>query len=211
MFVKAKHYIGNFFKKSRSVNNKPLNPVSLIIIIIVDLFILFNVFAGLDNISRWHISPSEAYPCISEWKNYRDDKQGNDQDYNLIESALSSDSRQSNIERASLDNNKDRLGTVSPICLNYGELKDKLNIPTYRLIKQNIDKKKENISSLERANTSIRSQYDSTLLEKIAGQNSGQSINNVSAEKAKQTLAQNKTSIASLKTEVSVLKQSLTK
>jgi ABC-type multidrug transport system fused ATPase/permease subunit len=209
MFVKAKRFIGRFFRKSRSVNNKPLNPVSLIVIIIVDLFILFNVFAGLDNISRWHISPSEAYPCISEWQNYRDPKQGNDKDYNLIASALNNESRQPNIDRANLSNDKDRLGKVSPICLNYSELKDKVNIPAYRSIEQSIDKKKEKISSLEQSSASIRSQYDSTLLEKIAGQNSGQSINNVSAEKAKQTLAQNKVNIATLKTEITVLKEGL--
>ena len=127
MFVKAKRFIGKFFKKSRSINNKPLNPVSLIVIIIVDLFILFNVFTGLDNISKWHISPSEAYPCISEWRNYRDPKQVSDKDYNLIASALNSESRQTNIERANLNNDKDRLGNVSPICLNYAELQDKVN------------------------------------------------------------------------------------
>jgi hypothetical protein len=217
MFVKAKRFIGRFFRKSRSVNNKPLNPVSLIVIIIVDLFILFNVFAGLDNISRWHISPSEAYPCISEWQNYRDPKQGNDKDYNLIASALNSESRQPNIdspletlrERANLSNDKDRLGKVSPICLNYAELKDKVNIPAYRSIEKSIDQKKDKIVGLEQSSASIRSQYDSTLLEKIAGQNSGQSINNVSAEKAKQTLAQNKVNIATLKTEITVLKQGL--
>ncbi len=209
MFVKAKRFIGNFFKKSRSVNNKPLNPVSLIVIIIVDLFILFNVFTGLDNISRWHISPSEAYPCISEWENYRDPKQSSDKDYNLVASALNRDSDWATVKRRSLSNNKDRLGKVSPICLNYAELKDKLNIPGYRSIEQSITKKQEKISSLEQSSANIRSQYDSTLLEKIAGQKSNQSINNVSAEKAKQTLAQNKASIATLKTEITVQKESL--
>ncbi len=209
MFVKAKRFIAKFFKKSRSVNNKPLNPVSLIIIIVVDLFILFNVFAGLDNISRWHLSPSEAYPCISEWQNYRDPKQGNDKDYNLIASALIPKSEQTMSNGNSLNNYKDRLGDVSTICLNYAELQDKVNIPAYRSIEQSIDKKKEKISSLEQSSASIRSQYDSTLLEKIAGQNSGQSINNVTAEKAKQTLAQNKVNIATLKTEITVLQEGL--
>jgi hypothetical protein len=209
MFVKAKRFISRFFKKSRSVNNKPLNPVSLIVIIIVDLFILFNVFAGLDNISRWHISPSEAYPCISEWESYRDPKQGNDKDYNLIAAALNNEFRQTALERANLYNDKDRLGKVSPICLNYAELKDKVNIPAYRSIEKSIDQKKDKIVGLEQSSASIRSQYDSTLLEKIAGQNSGQSINNVSAEKAKQTLAQNKVSISTLNTEITALKAGL--
>ena len=209
MFVKAKRFISNFLRRSRSVNNKPLNPVSLIVIIIVDLFILFNVFTGLDQISHWHLSPSEAYPCMSEWKSYRDAKQPNDQDYNLIASTLTNELRQTALERASLNYDKDRLGTVSSICLNYAEFKDKLNIPAYRSIEQSINKKRGQIASLEQASASIRSQYDSTLLEKIAGQNSNRSINNVNAEKAKQTLAQNKASITTLKAEITVLKQSL--
>ena len=209
MFVKAKRFISKFFKKSRSVDNKPLNPVSLIVIIIVDIFILSNVFIGLDNISRWHISPSEAYPCVSEWRNYRDDKQIGDKEYNLIASALSPKSEQTANNRDSLNNYKDRLGDVSTICLNYSKLQDNVNIPAYRSIEQNIDNKRSKISNLEQSNTSIRSQYDSTLLEKIAGQKSNQSINGVSAEKAKQTLAQNKASIATLKTEMAVLKEGL--
>ena len=172
MFTRARRFVGNFFKKSRSVNNKPLNPLSLIVIIIVDLFILFNVFAGLDNISRWHISPTEAYPCISDWEKYRDPNQKNDsalrtlreRDYQIISSALDRESRQPNI-----DNRQDRLGNVSPICLNYGQLKDKVNTPANKTIQESIDRKQTKISSLEQANNSIRSQYDSALLEKIAG------------------------------------------
>jgi ABC-type multidrug transport system fused ATPase/permease subunit len=209
MFVKAKRFIARFFKKSRSIDNKLLNPVSLIVIIIVDIFILSNVFIGLDNISRWHITPSEAYPCVSEWRNYRDDKQADGKDYNLIASALSPKSEQTASNRNSLNNYKDRLGDVSTICLNYAELQDKVNIPAYRSIEQSIDNKQNKVASLEQANVSIRSQYDSTLLEKIAGQKANQSINNVSAEKAKQTLAQNKVSITAFEKEITVLKESL--
>jgi predicted RNA-binding Zn-ribbon protein involved in translation (DUF1610 family) len=227
MFTKAQRFINNFFKKSRSVNNKPLNPLSLIVIIIVDLFILFNVFAGLENISRWHISPAEAYPCVSDWKSYRNPKQTNDRDYNVVASVLgrgldqsgfrSPDSMtqgrssESNFKQNSLANERDRLGKVSLICLNYAELKDLVNISANRSIQQSINQKNTKISTLEQSNTSIRSQYDSTLLEKIAGQNSNQSINTVSAAKAKQTLAQNKISITNLTTEVSALKENLIK
>ena len=224
MFTRARRFAGNFFKKSRSINNKPLNPFSLIVIIIVDLFILFNVFAGLDQIGRWHISPVEAHPCVSNWKKYRNSKQTSDRDYKIITSALGgldrsgfkapvsmTDSRssQSNFKQNLLDNEQYRLGKVSPICLNYAELKDRVNTPANRSIQQSINQKQTKIASLEQANNSIRSQYDSTLLEKIAGQNSNQSINTVSAAKAKQTLAQNKISITNLTAEVSALKESL--
>jgi ABC-type multidrug transport system fused ATPase/permease subunit len=213
MFTRARRFVDNFFKKSRSINKKPLNPLSLIVIIIVDLFILFNVFAGLDQISRWQLSPTQAYPCISDWENYRDSKQKKDsarrtlreRDYRIISSALDRESRQ-----PSIDNQQDRLGNVSPSCLNYAQLKDQVNIPANQTIQQSITQKQTKISSLEQANSSIRSQYDSTLIEKIAGQNSSQSINTVSAAKAKQTLAQNKISITNFTTEISALKQSLT-
>jgi predicted RNA-binding Zn-ribbon protein involved in translation (DUF1610 family) len=211
MFARLRRFINQFFRKSRSINNKPLNAVSLVVVIIVDIFILFNVFSGLDNISQWHISPSQAYPCVSEWKSYRESKKPNDRNYDVLALALNTDFNLSGFEDNYRNGEKDRLGKVSPICLNYAELKDKVNRPENKKTKLDIDRKEQKISSLEQANSSIRSQYDSTLLEKIAGQGSNQSINTVSAEKAKQTLEQNKISISNLKKEISVLKDNLLK
>jgi predicted RNA-binding Zn-ribbon protein involved in translation (DUF1610 family) len=211
MFARLRRFINQFFRKSRSINNKPLNAVSLVVVIIVDIFILFNVFSGLDNISQWHISPSQAYPCVSEWKSYRESKKPNDRNYDVLALALNTDFNLSGFEDNYRNGEKDRLGKVSPICLNYAELKDKVNRPENKKTKLDIDRKEQKISSLEQANSNIRSQYDSTLLEKIAGQGSNQSINTVSAEKAKQTLEQNKISISNLKKEISVLKDNLLK
>jgi predicted RNA-binding Zn-ribbon protein involved in translation (DUF1610 family) len=211
MFTKIRRFINQFFRKSRSINSKPLNSVSLIVIIVVDIFILFNVFSGLNNISQWHISPSQAYPCISEWKSYRDSKQSNDKNYDVIALALSNNATFHSFNQDYKDAEQDRLGHVSPICLNYAELKDKVDRPENKKVKLNIDQKANKINSLEQANSNIRTQYDSTLLEKMAGQGSSQSINTVSAEKAKQTLDQNKVSISKLKQEILVLKENLTK
>jgi predicted RNA-binding Zn-ribbon protein involved in translation (DUF1610 family) len=205
MFAKARRFIDRFFRKSRSINNKPLNPLSTIVIIIVDLFILFNVFSGLDNISQWHLSPAQAYPCQSEWKNYRDSKQP-DRDYRAVVSVLDRYS-----EKTYAETQTDRLGTVSPICLSYAALQQKIYTPENRKTQQSIAQKYTKIFKLEQENKNIRSQYDSTLLEKIAGQKANNSINNVSAEKAKQTLDQNTASIAALKLESTALKDTLTK
>ncbi|MFO5526378.1 MAG: hypothetical protein ACLBM1_00825, partial [Cuspidothrix sp.] len=71
MFTRIRRLVGQFFNNSRRVNNEPLNKVSLIVIILVDIFILINVFTGLSNISEWHISPYQAYPCYSEWDGYK--------------------------------------------------------------------------------------------------------------------------------------------
>ncbi|MHC5728420.1 MAG: hypothetical protein ACYTXY_30770, partial [Nostoc sp.] len=62
MFARIRRLLSQFFSKSRTINNEPLNKVSLIVIILIDIFILINVFTGLDDISRWYISPTEAYP-----------------------------------------------------------------------------------------------------------------------------------------------------
>jgi predicted RNA-binding Zn-ribbon protein involved in translation (DUF1610 family) len=178
------------------------------VVVCIDLFILYNVFSGLDNISQWHFSPNQAYPCVSEWQNYRDPKKLNDRDYRAVLTALD------NVKEPGFQSNnqftkEDHLGEVSPICENYAGLQDKVNVPENGKTQQTIKQKGEKIANLEQANSSIRSQYDSTLLERIAGQGAGQSINNVSAEKAKQTLEQNKVSIATLKKEIAALKDIL--
>ncbi len=211
MLTRIRRFINRFFRKSRSINNKPLNAVSLIVVIIVDLFILFNVFSGLNNISQWHISPSQAYPCVSEWKGYRDSKEPNNRNYDALILALNTDFNLAGFKQNYQNSEQDRLGKVSPICSVYAELKDKVNRPENKKTKYTIGQKENKISSLEQANSNIRSQYDSTLLEKIAGQGSKQSINTVSAEKAKQTVEQNKESISNLKKEISILRENLLK
>jgi predicted RNA-binding Zn-ribbon protein involved in translation (DUF1610 family) len=210
MFATIKRFINQFFRKSRSVNNKPLNALSLMVVIWIDLFILYNVFSGLDNISQWHVSPTQAYPCVSEWQNYRDPKKLNDRDYRALLPTLD-DVKEPSFQSNNQFTKEDHLGAVSPICETYAGLQDKVNLPENRKTQQTIKQKKEKIANLEQANSSIRSQYDSTLLEKIAGQGANQSINNISAEKAKQTLEQNKVSIATLKTEITALKDILVK
>src|SRR6056297_1862178 len=76
------------FSKARKINNEPLNKVSLIVIIVIDIFILVNVFTGLDDISRWYMSPSQAYPCYSQWQNYRS-QTTTDKDYEIVRSSFS--------------------------------------------------------------------------------------------------------------------------
>jgi hypothetical protein len=209
MFARIRRFLSQFWSQSRTINNEPLNKVSLIVIILIDIFILMNVFTGLDDISRWHISPTEAYPCYSEWQNYRA-KTTKDKDYEIVRLSLSNyqnnqPSFQENYQKAEAGH----LGKVSQTCLQYASYKDKINNPEKQQIIKTIDQKQTKISSLAEANSTIKAQYDSTLLEKIAGQNRQQSINQVSAEKAKQTLEQNNRQISLLKQETSTIKNGL--
>ncbi|MEH2271261.1 MAG: hypothetical protein V7K68_23045, partial [Nostoc sp.] len=165
MFAKIRRILSQFFSKSRTINNEPLNKVSLIVIILIDIFILINVFAGLDDISRWHISPTEAYPCYSEWQSYRK-KTTKDKDYEIVRLSLPyNTNNQLKFQQNYQQTEAGHLGKVSQTCLQYADYKDKINNPEKQQIIKTIDQKQAKISILEQKNNTIQSQYDSTLLE----------------------------------------------
>jgi hypothetical protein len=198
-----------FLNKSRTLNHEPLNKVSLVVIILVDLFILSQVFMGLADISSWHLSPNQAYPCYTEWSDYRIQKTG-DRDYSTIRRAITDDLfPNKNFREVYQRVEPGHLGQVSPICLDYAVLKDKIRTKENQQLIKAIDQKQTKIDQITQKNNQIRAQYDSTLLEKIAGQSRDRSINAVAAEEAQQTLAQNNRTITDLKSEIQTLKTNL--
>ncbi|PSB31746.1 zinc ribbon domain-containing protein [Stenomitos frigidus] len=209
MLARFRRLLNRFFSQSSTINNEPLNRVSLIVIILIDIFILVNVFTGLDDIGRWHLSPSQAYPCYAEWKDYRT-QTTQDKDYEILQRSLPDDFRgQPGFQQTYQQTGQGHLGSISATCLNYAAAKDQLNTAENQQRLKVITQKQTKINALEQANRTIRAQYDSTLLEKIAGQSRDQSINAVEAEKAKQTLEQNNRTIATLKSDVADLKKEL--
>ncbi len=209
MLAQIRRLLSRFFSNSRTINNEPLNKISLAIIILIDIFILFNVFAGLDDISRWHISPSQAYPCYFEWKNYQSQTLES-KDYEIVRLALPpSTSNQTSFQIIYQQAAEEHLGNISETCLNYASYKDRINNSENQQTIKTIDRKQAQISTLDQANRNIRAQYDSTLLEKIAGQPREQSINLIGVEKAKQELDQNNRKFNTLEKEVSNSKNEL--
>jgi hypothetical protein len=213
MFRFLRQLWNRFLNKSRTLNHEPLNKVSLVVIILIDIFILFQVFSGLGEISRWHLSPAEAYPCYAEWREYRD-QTSKDKDYNIIRKALLNNeylasSVNPSFGESTQGQQEGRLGKVSEICANYGVLKNKVKTKENQQSIKIIDQKQSKIRALEQKNNQIRSQYDSTLLEKIAGQPGDRSINAVAADQAKQALEKNNRDIATLKQEILNLKNNL--
>jgi predicted RNA-binding Zn-ribbon protein involved in translation (DUF1610 family) len=209
MLAKIRRLFNQFFRNTRTIKNEPVNQVSLIVIILIDIFILINVFAGLDDISRWHISPYQAYPCYSEWNNYRK-QTTQDKNYEIVRVSLPYDrNNQPSFQQTYQQEAEGHLGKISATCLQYAGEKDKIKNAQNQETIKTIERKQAEISRLEQVNRNIRAQYDSTLLEKIAGQPREQSINQVGAEKAKQQLEQNNATISTLKTEISNLKNEL--
>ncbi|MBE9080228.1 hypothetical protein IQ241_23560 [Romeria aff. gracilis LEGE 07310] len=197
-----------FFYKSRTVNDEPINKVSLIVIVLVDIFILVNVFIGLNDIGQWYISPTQAYDCYPEWQSYRSST-ADLKDYNTVRDALLE--QNSNFQRQDRYRqlNDRHLGSVSAICQQYASYQDALSTPESRAILDQIDGIQAEIAALEAANQTIRQQYDSTLLEEIAGQPRDQSINAVEAAQARQTLETNEGKIADFKAAQSELRSQL--
>lgn len=211
MLRKVKEIIGKFFQKTTTVNDEPLNKVSIILIIIMDIFILSNVFMGLNDISRFYINPSQAHPCYSIWQNYRESI-AKDKDYTIINSQqrqFQLDNNSNNLTSQYQDINQQFLGSVNDICFEYATLKDKFQLPTFQNIFKEIDDKLANIRVIEQENNTIRQQYDSTLLEEIAEQPRELSINQIEARKAKETLLNNQAKINSLQGEIDQKKQTL--
>ncbi|MCW6037399.1 hypothetical protein K4A83_14115 [Spirulina subsalsa FACHB-351] len=205
MFTKITRWFGRFFNKSSTINNEPINKVSLIIVIAIDLFILGNVFWGLSDIGQWHLSAGEQYPCYYSWDAYRTETPEN-KDFERIRSSISLDEYGS---PNPYPNELKRLGSVSEVCLNYRQIEDRINTPQNQQVIRVINEKQVNINDLEYKNQRIRSQYDSTLLEQIAGQPRDLSINTVEAAQAKQNLDENNRQIANIKGEISTLQEEL--
>ena len=211
--------LNKWFRKSKTVNNEPINKISLIVIILIDIFILVNVFIGLADISDWYISPSQAYPCHAEWQSYQV-QTVQDKDYEIIKKTLlygQSDrlTSQTNYQEQSFQKNyqeigRGHLGTISTTCLKYAAYQDKINNLQNQQIVATLEQTQLKIEALKQANNNIRAQYDSTLLEKIANQPQNQSINQVTAEKAKQELEQNNQKISIFEKETSKAKKEIT-
>lgn len=213
MLSRVIRVLNRFFQQTRTINNEPLNGISLMVIILIDIFILTNVFSGLDDISRWHLSPEQASPCYGEWQEYRT-QSAKDKDYAIISLALTEPNnrptpQQTSFQQAYQQGTVGHLGALSEICLKYGNAKDKIDTADNQQTIKTIDHKQNKISTLEQANRNIRTQYDSTLLEKIAGQPGGKSINTINAEKAKEISEQNNRNIAALRKDIASLKTTL--
>ncbi|MEM7064680.1 MAG: hypothetical protein AAF572_16170 [Cyanobacteria bacterium P01_B01_bin.77] len=206
MFTKLCRFLRRFLHRTRTINNEPLNKVSLIVVLLIDIVILSNVFIGLNDIAYWHISPTDAYPCYNEWRSYRDQTTDN-KDFEIVRQAAAPSSTTAQLRYQQGDT--DRLGEVSAVCGRYGEVKDAVRSADNEAILQELRAGEDEIATLNSTNSKIRREYDSTLLEEIAGQPRDQSINQVSAAQAKTTLAENEAKINTLNAKVSALKDQL--
>lgn len=218
MLSRIRRSIRQFLTRTRTINKQPLNPASLIVLILIDIFILVNVFTGLNDISQWVLSPQQAYPCYSEWQQYRASTAPT-KDFDAVRTAAaertadpipsSSPNQPKSLQDAYRQNQVGHLGSVAPVCLSLASYSDKVNTNENQKLVKSVNQKQEAIARLEGDNRNIRAQYDSALLEKIAGQSRDRSINNLGAEQAKQQIDSNNGQIAQLKQDIAKLQAEL--
>ncbi len=200
MFSFIKKISNKLIHKSTYIHHEPINKVSLVILILIDVFVLVNVFSGLNSISQWPLSPSEEFPCFLAYQDYQTaDKKGTTAFNvttieNLIEQNKSSPS-------LAVDNSN-RLGQSSNLCTNYTRLSKAINTAENVQLKASIDKQKSEVYSLKQDIQTLQSQYNSTLLEKIAGQPTEKSINKVNADRVKSEIERNQKQIANKEKEI---------
>ncbi|BCX11303.1 MAG: hypothetical protein KatS3mg067_0241 [Thermosynechococcus sp.] len=199
---------GAFWRRSRLVNGEPLNWVSLTVIILVDIFILINVFSGLSEIRNWPLSPTQAQPCYEPWQSYRQDR-ASDRAIRFLKQQIALEPLPQGYLPQLEESAKGKLGTLSSICLTYAKYQDAVNRPPNQARLRQLQTKQAQIQTLEATNARIRQEYDSTLLEQLAGQPQDQSINLVAAAKAKVTLEANDRQIAALKNEIAALERAI--
>lgn len=201
MFAAIQRAIRQLVRKSTYVRHSSINKVSIVILILIDLFVLVNVFNGLDSIARWPLAPQEEFPCYTAYADYRRTPQKGTADFdaqtilNLIRPAELSPAPP--LAAPFLNSTKPaRLGDVSSLCTTPQRLEKEINSAANVQIKAVITKERARIAGFNQEIAELKRQYDSTLLEKIAGQSNQNSINKVPAERVKASIAENNAKIA---------------
>jgi hypothetical protein len=198
MFSFLKRLFRQLIRRSTYIHQESINIASIIIIILVDIFVLFNVFSGLGNIAQLPLAPQEEFPCFSAYETYQTSKQKGTFDFNVatIENIIYTKNEFPSlpIRRAS-----GRLGHVSKQCDEITHFGREINSESNIKLKTSINQDRTTISNLNQEIATLQRQYDSTLLEKIAGQSQKKSINQASAEQTKPKIDANKAKISDKK------------
>ncbi len=204
-----RRFATRFLRRSARLGDAPLNKASLLVIVLVDLFILTNLFIGLDAIGQWPLGARQAYPCQQEWQAYRDPAAVpplRQRQLTIIGASLADPG----FRQRALAAETDHLGRVDPTCLRFAALQDQIATqPEPRRLGGAIAATAREIGSREDASAAIRRQYDSTLLEQISGQSRTRSIHPVAADEARRQLEANERRVAELQARRQALEDQL--
>jgi hypothetical protein len=198
MFALLKRLWRQLIRRSTYVHNESINLASIIVLVLIDIFVLFNVFSGLGNIADLPLSPAEEFPCFSAYQTYQTSNQKGTFEFNsaTLENIIHNPNEIPFIP----DSKKTgRWGKVSSQCNDLSRLAKEIDSDSNVKLKASINKDRKIISNLNQEIATLQRQYDSTLLEKIAGQSPQKSINQASADQVKPKIDANKSKISTQK------------
>jgi hypothetical protein len=201
MFSFIKRLFRQLIRRSTYINHESINKTSIVILVLIDIFVLFNVFNGLDNISQWLMYPQEVVPCFLSQDGYQRAKQKGtfDFDAKIIENIIYLNNQSFPFLEK---NSPKKLGKVSALCNAEIRLIKEINTANNVKLKASLNQDRTAISNLNQEIETLRRQYDSILLEKIAHQVPQNSINITSANQVK-------LKIDDIKTKISIKNQSI--
>jgi hypothetical protein len=188
-----KNIFNKIIQKSTQIHHEPINKISIVILIFIDIFVLMNVFSGLGSISAWPLTPSEELPCYAPYEKYQTDKRKGTFEFNA--STIENIINEQTLYSKSFVTSSKRLGNPSGLCTEYTRLEKEIASADNIQLKKSIDIDRKNISSLGQENQTLQRQYDSSLLEKIAGQSRQKSINIASSDQTKSKIDANNENI----------------
>jgi len=210
MFGFFRRFTRRFVRKSTRISQTPLNRASLVILILVDLFVLFQVFGGLVSVGSFPLSPSETYPCYGAYQSYHtpgDDRPLVDRQVETIRNFLTQPIYPGSSPTSFTPER--RLGEVSSLCTEYDGLLKGLDSAENRGLHDRITGLDNNIAIKQREISQLREEYDSTLLEEIAGQTPEASITASTASQTKARIETAEREIDRWKTEITTAKTEL--
>jgi hypothetical protein len=187
----VKNIFNRLIQKSTQIHHEPINKISIIILIFIDIFVLVNVFSGLGSISEWPLTPSEELPCYAPYEKYQTDKKKGTFEFNASTVENIINEKDSYPVTYAATNKSKRLGNPSSLCTEHTRLEKSIVSSDNIKLKKNIDRDRNKVLSLSQENRTLKSQYDSSLLEKIAGQSRQKSINITSSDKIKSNIDSN--------------------
>ena len=206
--------IKTFFSRLTRIGKKePLHRFSLAIIIALDIFVLINLFQGLDMQKEQLDTPQDIIPYTCE--NFLIPKDSTqDQKISIIEYAINHhtyfDTVNNKYTSAAKIIEKQNKEKVDVQCKEIYEeaLKIYSNKQLSSLISQ-IENYQSEIDILENENSRYKNEYDTMLLEKIANQPENVSLTNESANTVKQKIESNTNHIEKLNTKIDQAKDAI--
>lgn len=209
MFAYLRRLIRRFVRKSTYIDREPINKVSIVILILIDIFVLVNVFSGLSSIAAWPLSPDEQFSCYAPYQTYQEEPKRASLAFQsaTIENKI----RQLKNLPQNISSPANRLGEISPLCSQYQSREAALTVPENNTLLTEIDRLRTSNSKLEQEISTLQSQYDSALLEKIAGQDRTRSINVAAADRIKSDIETKKAKIFDNKKQLTAKQQQLIK